>query len=209
MTSLNNTILDLIVKHKNDKNISIIKQLKTKIKSTFNSVSNEELLELYKSCVSVFQTNHVNSGIHFEKIISTFLEDNNINFKEQVTIDEKGKITYFRSCNNIENKIKKGKNGICTIDIVVGDNIEIGKNIQDYIVISCKINARERWKQDHWSLKNIPKKFLLVVQDNDYPLSNLFLESETRKIITCNPKKRDGRKFKLNYDHFIQELTTK
>ena len=92
------------------------------------------------------------------------------------------------------------------IDFVIGENIELGKTIQDYKVISCKTTCRERWTQDDWSYTFIPKLYILLTISDDYPLSIRFRENKHRKIITCIPKKKDDRIYKLNFENLIQEL---
>ena len=52
----------------------------------------------------------------------------------------------------------------------------------------------------------IPKLYILLTISNDYPSSVRFEESSKRKIITCIPKKKDDRKFKLNFENLIDEL---
>ena len=76
----------------------------------------------------------------------------------------------------------------------------------DYKVISCKTTCRERWTQDDWSYTFAPQLFILLTLSSDYPSSERFRESGTRKIITCMPKKKDDRIFKLNFEHLIDEL---
>jgi len=46
---------------------------------------------------------------------------------------------------------------------------------------------------------------LLTISD-DYPPTARFREDETRKIITCFPKKKDDRIYKLNFEDLIGEL---
>ena len=92
------------------------------------------------------------------------------------------------------------------IDFVIGNFIEVGKSITEYIVISCKTTCRERWTQDDWSYTFIPKLYILLTISDDYPLSIRFRENKHRKIITCIPKKKDDRIYKLNFENLIQEL---
>ena len=100
------------------------------------------------------------------------------------------------------------KKGTCyhVIDFVIGKNIEIGKPITDYQVISCKTTCRERWTQDDWSFTFAPKLFILLTTSNDYPPTERFREDTKRKIITCLPKLKDDRKFKLNFEDLIDVL---
>jgi hypothetical protein len=125
------------------------------------------------------------------------LDENNISYKKQVTINKSGIIVGFN--------VKKGK---CyhIIDFVIGENIEIGQSIIDYIVISCKTTCRERWTQDDWSYTFIPKLYILLTLSNDYPPSTRFREDMQRKIITCIPKRNDDRIYKLNFENLIEEL---
>ena len=39
-----------------------------------------------------------------------------------------------------------------------------------------------------------------------YPSTQRFREDMKRKIITCSPKKKDDRLFKLNFENLIDEL---
>jgi hypothetical protein len=130
-------------------------------------------------------------------ILVDILNSNSICYKKQVTIDKLGLIVGFnekkRKCYHI-------------IDFVVGEDIEVGKSIKEYKVISCKTTCRERWTQDEWSYKLIPKLYILLTISNDYPSSDRFEENSKRKIITCLPKKKDDRIFKLNFENLIDEL---
>ena len=92
------------------------------------------------------------------------------------------------------------------IDFVIGENIEVGKPITDFKVVSCKTTCRERWTQDDWSYTFIPKLYILLTISDDYPPTARFREDETRKIITCFPKKKDDRIYKLNFEDLIGEL---
>ena len=109
-----------------------------------------------------------------------------------------------------ENKISKNLKIIQElkqiIDFVIGKNIEVGKAIIDYKVISCKTTCRERWTQDDWTYTFVPKLYILLTISDDYPPSQRFREDTKRKIITCLPKKKDDRIFKLNFENLINEL---
>jgi hypothetical protein len=121
---------------------------------------------------------------------------NNISYKKQVTINKSGIIVGFnekKKCYHI-------------IDFVVGENIEVGKSITDYKVVSCKTSCRERWTQDDWSYTFAPTLYILLTISNDYPPTQRFREDTKRKIITCLPKKKDDRLFKLNFENLIDEL---
>jgi hypothetical protein len=151
------------------------------------------LWKLYETSISIRQSNCNQDGIGFERVICKCLRKENIKYKTQVCIDQNGYITSRKTNNNI-------------IDIVVGNNITIGKHISDNVVISCKKSCRERWKQDGWSIIHKPQKYLLVTVSNDYPSSDKFSESVSRKIITCKPKKKDNRTFKLSFTDLINEI---
>tara|TARA_A100001015_G_scaffold109434_1_gene121430 strand:+ start:774 stop:1334 length:561 start_codon:yes stop_codon:yes gene_type:complete len=166
-------------------------------------IDNENMVafmnELYDTNISINNGLLSKGGADFENIISHKLNNNGISFREQVVIDENGIIKAFNT-TTIEECFHK-------VDFVVGENIEIGRSIEEFMVLSCKTTCRERWKQDDWSLVTKPKKYILLTVSNDYPPSAKFQESETRKIITENPKKRDNRVYKLNYDSLISEIT--
>jgi hypothetical protein len=176
------------------KNLKIIKELKN-IAPLLNDI---ELLQLYNKSISIHQSKIQGNGNFLENdILVKILDTNNISYKKQVTINNCGIIVVFN--------YKKSK---CyhIIDFVIGENIEIGKSITDYIVISCKITCRERWTQDDWSYTFIPKLYILLTISDDYPPKDRFREHANRKIITCIPKKNDDREYKLNFEDLINEL---
>lgn len=190
----NQCVLSKIAEHKNFKNMKIINELKL-IAPTLND---NDLLQLYNKSISMHQHNIQKSGNFLEnEILKDMLDNNNINYKKQVTINKSGIIIGFNikhtKCYHI-------------IDFVIGDDIDIGKTILEYIVISCKSSCRERWTQDNWSYEYKPKLYILLTITSDYPTSMRFREDVHRKIITCNPKKNDDRIYKLNFDNLITEL---
>lgn len=166
----------------------ICDELKEKIKDK----TNEEILEIYNLCISLRQKQMSKSGNLFEKYIENILIKNNINYKKQVNIDKNGIII-------------RGTKSDHRIDFVIGD-IENEKNIRNLIVLSTKKTCRERWRQDDWTLKIKPKKYLLLTLSDDYPDSFKFNENKDRKIITSIESKNDDRKYKLNYNDLINEI---
>jgi len=160
-------------------------------------ISEEVWDEIYNAAISHHQAYMQANGAFFEKHVEDMLHANSIPFKRQVTIDANGNVIGFGikdKCNHI-------------LDIVIGTDIEIGKHISDFhCVMSLKTSARERWNQDQkWSFVHAPKLFLFLTM-NDPPPAERFQESDTRKIITCKPKKKDDRKFKLSLNDLISLL---
>ena len=92
------------------------------------------------------------------------------------------------------------------VDFVIGDSIKIGQSITNHKVISCKTTCRERWTQDNWTFTYSPTKYILLTLSNDYPPNLRFRESEYRKIVTCNPKKKDDRVYKLKFEELLDEM---
>jgi hypothetical protein len=176
------------------KNSLIIQELK----QIAPLLSDVELLQLYNKSISIHQGKIQGNGNFLENdILVGMLDVNNIPYKKQVTINKEGIIVGFNE--------KKGK---CyhIIDFVIGKNIEVGKSITEYKIISCKTTCRERWTQDDWSYAFKPKLYILLTISNDYPTSARFREDIQRKIITCNPKRKDDRIYKLNFENLIEEL---
>jgi hypothetical protein len=174
----NKYVLSKIEENKTNKNIKIVQELK-KIAPLLNDI---ELLQLYDKSISLHQSKIQGNGNFLENdIVVKILDKYNIFYKKQVTIDSSGIIIGFN--------IKKEK---CyhIIDFVIGKNIEIGKSITNYKVISCKTTCRERWTQDDWSFIYAPKLYILLTISDDYPSNTRFREDKTRKIITCLPKKK-------------------
>ena len=190
----NQYVLSRIEENKISKNLKIIQELK----QIAPLLSNNELLQLYNKSISIHQSKIQGNGDFLENnILVGELDKNNISYKKQVTINKSGIIVGFNE--------KKGK---CyhIIDFVVGENIEVGKSITDYKVVSCKTTCRERWTQDDWSYTFAPTLYILLTISDDYPPTQRFREDTKRKIITCLPKKKDNRLFKLNFENLIDEL---
>lgn len=188
----NQYVLSRIEENKNSKKLKIIQELKQ-----IAQLSDIELLELYNKSLSIHQSKIQGNGNFLENdILLGVLDKNKIPYKKQVTINKSGIIVGFN---------KKGK---CyhIIDFVIGEDIEVGKSIREYKVVSCKTTCRERWTQDDWSYTFAPKLYILLTISDDYPPSQRFREDTKRKIITCLPKKKDDRLFKLNFENLIDEL---
>lgn len=167
----NDYIINKIKENKNIKINKIIKELKD-----IYSLPDDILLNIYNKSISLHQSNLQSNGDFLEnEIIVTELKRKNILFKQQVTINKNGIISGF---NEKKNKCYH------ILDFVIGNNIEIGKSISEFKVISCKTTCRERWTQDDWSYTYIPIKYILLTISNDYPSSERFDENEKRKIIT-------------------------
>jgi hypothetical protein len=190
----NQYVVSRIEENKISKNVKIIQELK----QIAPLLSDIDLLKLYNKSISIHQSKIQGNGDFLENdILVGVLDKNNISYRKQVTINKSGIIVGFNE--------KKSK---CyhIIDFVIGANIEVGKPITDYKVVSCKTTCRERWTQDDWSYTFIPKLYILLTISDDYPPTARFREDETRKIITCFPKKKDDRIYKLNFEDLIGEL---
>ncbi len=195
----NSYIIDKLSDVKNEKRKHINKILQVQ----FPNIDEDVLYSIYEQSISIHQGNVQKNGATLELEIANFLTDSEIPYKSQVTIDKEGTIVGFggtrkKKCHHI-------------VDFVVSSHhnqIEVGTNIGAFIVLSCKTTCRERWTQDNWSLDTPPKKYLLLTTSTDYPLSDRFQESESRKIITCSAKKKDDRTFKLDYDSLSHEITS-
>lgn len=190
----NEYVLSRIEENNNSKKIKIIQELK----KIAPSLSDVELLQLYHKSISIHQSKNQGNGNFLENdILVGILDKNNISYKKQVTIDKSGIIVGFN---------KKRSKCYHIIDFVVGENIELGKSITNYKVVSCKTTCRERWTQDDWSYAFAPILYILLTISDDYPPTQRFREDTKRKIITCLPKKKDDRMFKLNFENLVDEL---
>jgi hypothetical protein len=190
----NQYVLSRIEENKILKNVKIIQELK-QIAPLLTDI---ELLQLYNKSISIHQSNIQGNGDFLENdILVGMLDKNNIPYKKQVTINKSGIIVGFN---------QKKEKCYHIIDFVIGENIEVGKSITDYKVVSCKTTCRERWTQDDWSYTFAPKLYILLTISDDYPPTQRFREDTKRKIITCLPKKKDERLFKLNFENLIDEL---
>lgn len=189
----NSYVLQKIKEQETLKVKKIIEELKV-----IYPLNDELLLKIYNKSISIHQSKNQGSGDFLEnQIVLPELKSKKIFYKQQVIIDKKGIIVGF---NEKKNKCSH------IIDFVIGKDIEVGKSINEFKVISCKTTCRERWTQDDWSFTCIPEKFILLTLSNDYPSSERFREDEKRKIITCNPKIKDDRKYKLNFENLVEEL---
>jgi len=189
----NNYVIKQIDENKKNKTKKIIEELKL-----IYPLTEDMLIKLYNKSISIHQSNIQGNGDFLENnILVSQLLYNNIPFKQQVTINKDGLIVGFNE--------KKSK---CyhIVDFVIGDNIKMHASITEYKVISCKTTCRERWTQDDWTFTYSPLKYILLTISNDYPNSTRFRETDKRKIITCYPKMKDDRKYKLNFENIIDEL---
>ena len=169
----NQYVLSRMEENKLIKNSLIIQELK----QIAPLLSDVELLQLYNKSISIHQSKIQGNGDFLENdILVGVLDKNNISYKKQVTINKSGIIVGFNE--------KKGK---CyhIIDFVVGENIEVGKSITDYKVVSCKTTCRERWTQDDWSYTFAPTLYILLTISDDYPPTQRFREDTKRKTIDC------------------------
>ena len=190
----NEYVLSQLEQNKLIKNSLIVQELKI----IEPSLNDNKLLQLYNKSISIHQSKIQENGNFLENdILVAILDENNIYYRKQVVINKAGIIIGFNT--------KKEK---CyhIIDFVIGKNIDINISITEYIVISCKTTCRERRTQDDWSYTFPPKLYILLTISNDYPSSIRFREDFQRKIITCNPKKKDDRVYKLNFENLIEEL---
>lgn len=190
----NQYVLSRIEENKISKNLKIIQVLK----EMAPLLSDVEILQIYNKSISIHQSKIQGNGDFLENdILVRILDENNISYKKQVTINKSGIIVGFN---------EKKEKCYHIIDFVVGENIEVGKTITDYKVVSCKTTCRERWTQDDWSYTFAPTLYILLTISDDYPPTQRFREDTKRKIITCLPKKKDDRLFKLNFENLIDEL---
>lgn len=185
---------EIIQKDLEDKHARL-SSIALKLSEEFPEIDKDTLTRIYHASISIHQSNQQNSGLTLEKYIESVLDKNCIQYKSQVSIDHDGKILGFgikKKCFHV-------------IDVIIGD-VTVGSSVTDYTVLSCKKTCRERWTQDNWSRTHPPKKFILVTMSADYPSSDRFEESAKRKIITCKPKAKDDRTYKLTFDTLLDEL---
>ena len=174
----NKNILLRITENKLIKNKLIIKELK----HIAPLLNDDDLLKIYNKSISIHQCKNQSNGIFLENdILAVFLDEQNIHYKKQTTINKSGLIVGF---NEKKNKCYH------IIDFVIGNNIKIDKLITEYKVISCKTTYRERWTHDDCTYTFIPKLYILLTITYDYSSSMRFRENIQRKIITCVPKKK-------------------
>ena len=189
----NNFVKQKFNEYKESKKNNIIQELQ----KSYPLLDSELLLSIYEKSISIHQSIKQNNGNYLEKeIIAKELDRNNIKYKQQVIIDNKGIIIDTR----------KKQKCFHIIDFVIGNNIKFNTSITKYKVVSCKTSCRERWTQDNWTLQFNPIKYILVTISNDYPSSNRFTENLQRKIITCTSKVKDDRLYKLSFEDLIKEL---
>jgi hypothetical protein len=159
----------------------------------YSDWTDEQIVDVHKKHVSISQSRKSKNGASLENIVGGILREDSIPYQSQVSIDKDGIIT------------PRGSQTHTIIDIVIGCPV-VGDSIRNYTVLSLKTTSRERVKQDDWAKIIPPKLFIYVTTSNDYPPPNKFNESDIRKIITCKPKARDIRKFKLGFEALIGVL---
>lgn len=195
---MNEALKEWDLDKKNESNRIIINNLRSALPSC--TFSEQELLKLYDTAISTFQSGKCKNGKSFESVIENQLRVNSIPFVSQVAIDKHGII--IGTGTTVEGHAH-------TLDILIGaDSIEHikGEHISNYVVISCKTSVRERWNQDEWTFEHKPKLYILCTLSADYPNSAKFQESVTRKIATSKPKQKDDRKYKLDLEDCLNEV---
>ena len=156
----NHYVLSKIEENKISKNLKIIQELK----QIAPLLCDVELLQLYNKSISIHQCKIQKNGDFLENdILVTILNNNNIPYKKQVTIDNLGIIVGFN---------KKKEKCYHIIDFVIGINIKVGNSITNYKVVSCKTTCRERWTQDDWSYTFIPKLYILLTISDDLSINS-------------------------------------
>jgi hypothetical protein len=193
--NLNNYVQKRLTDIVSSKTIRIANQLRDQLE-VLSTFTDETILSIYDKCISIRQQNIQSHGCHLESIVRDILMMNNIQFKEQVEINEKGIIIGIGS---------KTKKCFHIIDFVIG-NVSLLSSITNYQVLSCKTTCRERWTQDNWSLTLKPTKYILITTSDDYPPSLRFVEGTNRKIITLKNKKKDDRVYKISFNNLIEEV---
>jgi hypothetical protein len=171
----NKNVLDAWKAHKNKKRTTFLE----KVRSKYPDMSDDQIADIEAMAISNHQSK---DGNLLQDEVENRLK---IPFKRQVHIDDSGIIV--ASC------------GKTIIDIVFGTPV-VGTHISNYVVGSLKITSRERWKQDDWVYKHLPKLFLYISLAADYPSPDIFHEGPTRKLVCATPKKKDDRVFKLGFE---------
>jgi hypothetical protein len=156
-------------------------------------VPDATLLQLYSTSISLRQSKVQRHGESLEnEIVAPILRG--LPYHQQVVIDSEGKIAGSKqNCYHI-------------VDFVIGEGVEPGKSITDFIVLSCKTTCRDRWTQDAWTLTYSPKLYILVTVSDDYPPAERFREDEKRKIVSCFCKRKDDRKYPYTFDDLLPAI---
>lgn len=109
---------------------------------------------LYNDINGHAQSIRSKSGKAFENCIETIFNVENIPYRREVSIDADGRIV----TGSRGGKVRK-------LDFVVGDDIQVGAHISDYVVVSCKRSLRERGSQDDSIVSHRPRCYYLLILD--------------------------------------------
>jgi hypothetical protein len=150
------------------------------------------LRELYTTAISAFQSKKV--GCAFERFVRKLLQDNGFEVHSQVP---------FKN-----GFVVADTKGADVVDLAIGPAPTVGVSVSEYIVLSCKTTMRERKKLDTWSTMTPPRMFYCLTTSDDYGDPVDFGESPIRKIVTCTPRTKDTRIYKLSFDDIVTELRT-
>ena len=69
--------------------------IKAELHQAFPEIDSRKLYKIFERSVSISQSNKTRNGSFLEETVAKFLKDNNVPFKEQVTIDKQGTIVGF------------------------------------------------------------------------------------------------------------------
>lgn len=225
--NVNNDIMNQYALNTDQKRNNIASEIKQSLKNhkanqAVLSLSDDVILKLYDTAISVRQRNVQRTGSFLEDYVSNMLLSYNILFLRQVAIDNNGFIipTHPVICRKhvdpkrkppIQKKKKKRQpkpdTSYHVVDFLIKSN-ETSTHISECAVISCKSTCRERWSQDNWMLQaNLkPALYLLCILTDDYPSRTRFLEREDRKLVTAFAKEKDDRLYKMDYNDVIIEI---
>jgi len=189
--NINETVLQKHREHEEVKAVIRVRELMRRMEAPADDF--DYWAKVFKESISINQGDKSRNGKFLETMVRELLVEHAIPFQAQVPIDSAERVmpsgTAFKSCRNL-------------IDFVVGD-VHEGVSIGDLAVVSCKTTCRERWQQDgHIHAK----QFYLVTLASDFPSSEDFNESATRKIVSSMTKRTDNRAYKCTFDTLIHEL---
>ena len=179
-----------------DKVISLVQELNV------SQNLNDDMLEqytkkIYGESVSSNQSYRSRKGRDFEEALSLYMDQFELPYIEQVSVNKGGVIIGWKNCEQkVPSHIRKGATKH-RIDFVVGQDINIGDNLSNFIIVSAKVSLRDRYRQES-EYHNKAKKFYMCT------LTDEVVKDHKMILVTSKPNKRKNRNT-MDYNKFFKE----
>lgn len=153
--------------------------------------------KIYDASISSSQSYRSKKGRDFEEALSLYMDQFELPYIEQVAVNKGGMIIGWKNCEQkAPSHVRKGATKH-RIDFVVGQDISIGDNLSNLIIVSAKVSLRDRYRQES-EYHNKAKKFYMCT------LTNEPVKDHKMILVTSRLNKKKNRNT-MDYNQFFKE----